>query len=613
VDLGSPPPRLLDDPRPAAAWARLRDAARAFDPIAGDRSEAGGGAGSPPIALHVDASVAPSAGGYHLSMTPQRVIVTGADAAGCSYGLHTLLQLLRLGRGRVPVGEVCDWPDLATRGMLLDVSRGRVPTLETLQERIDRLAQLKINQVQLYVEHTFAFGFDGDISAGGDALTPDEVCELDAFCHERFIDLVPALASPGHMGRILSMPRYRRLAEIEPPRPWSEMTWLQRLRGATIDVLSPRAMRLVTRMWDELLDAFSSPVVNVCGDEPHDLGRGRNRDRMDKSSAAAAYRDWIRGVAQHVQRRGRQVQAWSDVIVRHPEIWSALPDGMTVLHWGYNDQADYAATQRFIENGAATVVCPGVMGWKRILNALDAAERNIATFARQAGGCGAAGMLNTDWGDFGHFNGPACSWHGLALGAALAWRTDHETGEPFDRRLAWWMFGCDDAKVFTQLRRASQVGEKCETWRSLASLGTAEAYPGVPLPAEVLGETIAGAEAAESALQSEPGGSCQTADRSARADSEASVEIPFGAQLDVEELLLACSFTRCWAERMLMDGRAASRGSSPPATWIDALADLRERYRLVWLARYKPLGLADIETCFDVIVDPARPCPRMSV
>jgi len=38
-----------------------------------------------------------------------------------------------------------------------DVSRGKVPTLETLQGIVDVIALYKLNMLMLYVEHTFAF------------------------------------------------------------------------------------------------------------------------------------------------------------------------------------------------------------------------------------------------------------------------------------------------------------------------------------------------------------------------------------------------------------------------------------------------------------------------
>ena len=50
-----------------------------------------------------------------------------------------------------------DHPDLPVRGVMLDISRDKVPTMDSLQAVIDRLASLKVNQVQLYSEHTFAY------------------------------------------------------------------------------------------------------------------------------------------------------------------------------------------------------------------------------------------------------------------------------------------------------------------------------------------------------------------------------------------------------------------------------------------------------------------------
>ena len=40
---------------------------------------------------------------------------------------------------------------------MLDISRGRVPKLETLLDLAEHLADFKINELQLYTEHTFAY------------------------------------------------------------------------------------------------------------------------------------------------------------------------------------------------------------------------------------------------------------------------------------------------------------------------------------------------------------------------------------------------------------------------------------------------------------------------
>ena len=65
---------------------------------------------------------------------------------------------------------------------MLDISRDKVPTMETLCALVDRLASLKVNQVQLYTEHTFAYRHHGDVNAGASPLDADDIRSLDAFC-----------------------------------------------------------------------------------------------------------------------------------------------------------------------------------------------------------------------------------------------------------------------------------------------------------------------------------------------------------------------------------------------------------------------------------------------
>ena len=44
---------------------------------------------------------------------------------------------------------------------MLDISRTKVPTMDTLLTLIDQFSTLKYNQIQLYTEHTFAFSNQG--------------------------------------------------------------------------------------------------------------------------------------------------------------------------------------------------------------------------------------------------------------------------------------------------------------------------------------------------------------------------------------------------------------------------------------------------------------------
>ena len=70
--------------------------------------------------------------------------------------MATFSQLIANCPGEVPCLEIEDWPDFKVRGFYYDITRGKVPTLETLKNLVDTLAFYKINQFQLYIEHTFA-------------------------------------------------------------------------------------------------------------------------------------------------------------------------------------------------------------------------------------------------------------------------------------------------------------------------------------------------------------------------------------------------------------------------------------------------------------------------
>jgi len=103
------------------------------------------------------------AGAYRLSINDEGVSILASDDAGLLYGACTLRQLLPgdLAGGTealmLPKTTIVDWPDIPHRGVMLDISRDRVPTLETLFGLVDLLASWKVNQLQLYMEHTFAY------------------------------------------------------------------------------------------------------------------------------------------------------------------------------------------------------------------------------------------------------------------------------------------------------------------------------------------------------------------------------------------------------------------------------------------------------------------------
>src|SRR5207342_333696 len=117
-----------------------------------------------------------------------------------------------------------DWPDFAVRGVMLDISRDKVPTMATLYEMVNLFASLKINQLQLYTEHTFAYSQHEEVWRNASPMTAEEIQFLDQYCKQRFIELVPNQNSFGHMERWLKHEKYRHLAESPDGSVWPDGT-----------------------------------------------------------------------------------------------------------------------------------------------------------------------------------------------------------------------------------------------------------------------------------------------------------------------------------------------------------------------------------------------------
>ena len=94
---------------------------------------------------------------YVLQVTEEEIRIQGGDGAGVLYGVQTLCQMMHEYGALLPAVRIEDEPDLPVRGYYLDETRGRVLTLSYLKQVADRMAYYKLNQLQLYVEHTYLF------------------------------------------------------------------------------------------------------------------------------------------------------------------------------------------------------------------------------------------------------------------------------------------------------------------------------------------------------------------------------------------------------------------------------------------------------------------------
>ncbi len=357
--------------------------------------------------------------GYRLKIHPDGIEIAAEDEAGAFYGLQTLRQILLQCPGRIPCLKIEDWPQFADRGYMLDISRCKVPRMDTLRALIRLLSSFKINQLQLYTEHTFAFTNHEVVWGDASPLTAEEVRELDEYCRHFFIELVPNLNSFGHFERWLRHPEYKHLAECPDgftlPNGKS-FPWGKTLRP------DPESLRFLEKLFEEFLPNFSSQRFNIGCDETWEIGQGRSRALAEKMGDGELYLNFLQKIAGLARKNGKQIQFWADWVLHNPENVDRLESDITGIIWGY--EADHPFDRQcevFSKTGRDFYVAPGTSSWSTIGGRIENAIENLSSAALSGVKYGAQGYLITDWGDGGHHQSLPVSYAPLVCGAGQAW------------------------------------------------------------------------------------------------------------------------------------------------------------------------------------------------
>jgi hypothetical protein len=361
--------------------------------------------------------------GYLLTVSRSGVRIVYREVGGLHAAVATLRQLMREHGRQLPFLRISDYPDFSRRGVMLDISRGRVPKLETLLELVEQLADFKINEFQLYIEHTFAYRKYGPVWRDWGAIKGAELRQLDARCRELGIELVPNQNSFGHLREWLAYPPLRKLAEVS--RPWADEGGAFLRRPSTLAPNHPGTLPFLRGLYNELLPNFTSGRFNVGCDETWDLGRGQSWQRCEQLGKGRVYLDFLHQVHREVSARGKRMMFWGDIVLHYPELAKELPRDVIALNWGYEAKHPFAReTAVFAKAGVPFYVCPGTSTWMSLIGKHDNAFANMQNAARAGRKHGAEGFLICDWGDGGHPQPLAISYIPYLYGASVSWCAD---------------------------------------------------------------------------------------------------------------------------------------------------------------------------------------------
>ncbi|MCI9123732.1 MAG: family 20 glycosylhydrolase [Eubacterium sp.] len=365
---------------------------------------------------------------YCLHVEKDGIQAVGGGKRGLLYAVQTLRQILRQTGGMVPLLSIRDYPAIENRGYYYDVTRGRIPTLDYLKRIAGQLAFYKINQLQLYIEHSFLFEGCSEVWRDDTPLSAQDILELDAYCLELGIELVPSLSCFGHLYKVLRTRSFRHLCELEQ-EAGEPFRFSDRMAHHTIAVSNPQSLEWIKGRIEAYLPLFTSKHFNIGADETFDLGKGRSRARAETEGTDRLYIDFVKQLCRFLVDKGKIPMFWGDIICHFPQAVKELAPETICLTWGYDADQDDRAVKKLAQAGAVQYTCPGVSGWNQLVHSLDTAFENIRRMCTYARTYGASGVLTTDWGDYGHINHPDFGLPAMVYAAAFSW---NDTGYSFD-------------------------------------------------------------------------------------------------------------------------------------------------------------------------------------
>jgi hypothetical protein len=345
---------------------------------------------------------------YRVKITPVGGEIEAISSAGLYYAVQTLRQMVE-GVGRaatLPEVAIHDWPAIAYRGTMIDMSHGPLPTEDEVKRQLDFLARWKANQYFIYSEG--AIELDGYPLLNPDGrFSKQQIRHIIAYGRERHIDVIPFLELYGHLHDLLRIEIYSSLGSFP--------------HSVELDPNNPATAKLLADWAAQLSDLFPTPFVHVGFDETwriEDAAKQRGN-----TTPAELFAEHLGSVVELFRQRGKTVMAFADVMVKYPAVIDRLPQGLIPVAWAYEAQPDIKKwLDPLVARHLPYLIQSGVANWQQVALNFDMTFANIDNFLAAGRRLGALGMINSVWADSAQ-----CflrlTWPAIAYGAAAPWQS----------------------------------------------------------------------------------------------------------------------------------------------------------------------------------------------
>lgn len=339
-----------------------------------------------------------------------------------------------------PLQEAPPVTSFKLRMWTYDIAREQCPTLDQLRRFAELTESAGYNALGLYMEHRFAFECT-PWAHGVGCVTPEMVRTLQSEFPR--IQFIPFLNLLGHCEGFIYTEHGKRYRE-------------EQFKGLQACPSNPAFVELCVRMVDEAMEAFSSTIIHLGGDETKQLGYCPScaeriqhlgdhafealeslsfaKERLEAKFAefmddaglgsgrskhqAQIYGEHFGPLCQRVLGAARTPALWGDMLLEHPTATSWIPKETLIFDWQYRRGVRDSA-EKLLAHGYEVVGCPTLHTYNAAWLHLPESERNTQFVVSDSKELDLYGVCLTTWecALFGSYDAlvPAVEWAGRLM------------------------------------------------------------------------------------------------------------------------------------------------------------------------------------------------------
>ena len=281
-------------------------------------------------------------------------------------------------------------------GVMLDCSRNAVMHVAGVKRFVDTITLMGYNVLMLYTEDTYEV--DGEPLFGylRGRYSKEEMREIDEYCAEKGIELVPCIQTLAHLNQIFQWQPYRAICDV----------------NETLLVGEERTYELIENMFKTLRSCVKTDLIHIGMDEAVSLGLGKYKDKHGYRPRSEILLEHLGKVCALAEKYGFTPLMWSDMFFSNArkgeygeDLLTKLPESLQLVNWEYCIQPVEAHEKRFEKHLAlGRTVWFASSAWKclgfsAIVSITEDALRTSLTACKNKG---IENTLITLWGDGGN-------------------------------------------------------------------------------------------------------------------------------------------------------------------------------------------------------------------